>query len=103
MRRRIAAAGERYQAFHEIGRLHRDGQRIPPQLIRRGGDLSERGAAQQMPRQLLKRLVHHRGANAVSPSSPVEMTRRREGGSTDLFRIQTERSTLGRVLSLGQR
>ena len=100
--RDIAVAAERYNAFDEVGRLSRDGERRPAQLRRRRLGFVERRAADQTVINAAVGTMHDRRLNAVGPSAAVFRARHRERSPRNLLGIETERRTLRRVASDGK-
>ena len=88
LRRDVAIAAERDDAFDEVGRLLRDRERAPAQLRRRRFDLVERRASNEPVVDARIRPVHGRRLDAVGPGAAVFGTRGRERGAGNQLGVE---------------
>ena len=97
LRRHVAVAAERHDAFDKIGRLARNGKRRPAQLRRRRLGFVEGRAADQPVLDARIRPMHHRRLNAVGPGAAIFGARGGERRAGNLLGIEPERRPLRRV------
>ena len=98
LRGRVAIAAKGDDPVDEVGRLGRNRQRSPAQLIRGRWDFVERAAPDQPASDRSEWLMYGRWTDAIGPRGTADAARGRERGAIELFHIQTERRPLGCVL-----
>ena len=103
LRRHVAVAADRHDAFDEIGRLFRNRDRAPAQLRRRGVDVVERCAADQPVVDARIGPVHDRRLDTIGPGAAVFRARRRKRGARNQLGIKAVRRPLRRIAPDRQR
>ena len=97
LRRHVAIAAERHDAFDKVGGLVRNRKRAPAQLRRRSVGVVERRAANQSVVDTRIGPMHDRRLDAIGPSAAVFLARRRKRGAGDQLGIKTVRRALRRI------
>ncbi|MCW0448988.1 hypothetical protein NB706_001822 [Xanthomonas sacchari] len=98
-----AVAGHGVQAVDEVHRRLRQRQRAPAQLVRRHLTALEVVVERAGTVVSDEAAVHHRRADAIQPTAPVDATRRGERGTRQLLGVQAVGHALRRVLPDRQR
>ena len=99
---RIAVAAQRHDAVDEVGLLFGNRQRIPAELIGRGGNFEKWSAANELCGNLFVRAMRYGWANAIGPGAAIGGSRRGKRRAAELLGVEAERMLLRRVLALRQ-